>query len=503
MAIGPRLEQRLGQSLVMTPQLRQAIKLLQLSNLELTEFVEQELEKNPLLEAQEADGPMAPETPAPADADRFDGATASGAESDSAASAASDQLPADNDAPLDADYSNVYDNAAPDGPGYAQAMGRGGRADFGDADGLEQTLTRDKTLREHLRDQLMVDVGDPADRIIGQYLIDMLDAAGYLDGDLEAVAVALGCDRERVEATLEAVQNFDPPGIFARDLRECLALQLRDRDRLDPAMAALLDNLELLAARDLAALMECCGVDAEDLADMIGEIKALNPKPGADFEHAVVQSVVPDVFVRQLPDKTWFVELNSDTLPRVLVDRRYHARVNRAARGKADKAYVAEQLQSANWLVRSLDQRANTILKVATELVRKQDGFFERGVQHLRPLTLRDIAEEVEMHESTVSRVTSNKYIATPRGVFELKYFFTSAIASSHGGDSHSAEAVRHRIKKLIEAEPADAVLSDDRIVTTLNAAGIDIARRTVAKYREAMRIPSSVRRRRQKAALS
>jgi RNA polymerase sigma-54 factor len=298
------------------------------------------------------------------------------------------------------------------------------------------------------------------------------------------------------------MMRFDPVGLFARDLKECLAAQLAERDRLDPAMQILLDNLELLARRDNRRLMALCEVDAEDLTDMIAEIRALDPKPGAVWEFAPVQLVVPDLLMRQLPDGAWIIELNPETMPRVLVNERFYAKVAPAAK-KDEKVFLTERLANANWLVRSLQQRAQTILKVAAEIIRQQDGFLRLGVAHLRPLILRDIAEAVELHESTVSRVTANKYIATPRGTFELKYFFTTAIQGTDGGESHSAEAVRHRIRGLIEAEiPAD-VLSDDSIVAALRKEGVDIARRTVAKYREALRIPNSVQRRRDKMALA
>jgi RNA polymerase sigma-54 factor len=294
------------------------------------------------------------------------------------------------------------------------------------------------------------------------------------------------------------VQGFEPVGVAARDVRECLMLQLKDRDRCDPAMMALLDNLDLLARRDLAALRKLCGVDDEDLRDMIAEIRALTPRPGAAFGGEPAQPVAPDVFVREGPGGLWNVELNTDTLPRLLVDQRYHARIAGGARSEQDKVFVTDCLASANWLIKSLDQRAKTILKVASEIVRQQDGFLAFGVEHLRPLNLKTVAEAIGMHESTVSRVTSNKYMATPRGLFEMKFFFTSSIASTSGGEAHSAESVRHRIKQMIEAERAEAdVLSDDRIVEILKEGGIDIARRTVAKYREALRIPSSVERRR------
>jgi RNA polymerase sigma-54 factor len=337
--------------------------------------------------------------------------------------------------------------------------------------------------------------------MIGRYLIDMVDEAGYLSGDLAGVAEKLGAPLTAVEAVLAELQTFDPSGVCARNLTECLSIQLRDRDRFDPAMQGLVAHLDLLAKRDLAGLRRICGVNDEDLADMIAEIRNLNPKPGLAFGSTVVQPIVPDVMVRSGPDGSWRVELNSDTLPKVLINQRYYAQVSTGARNDKDKSYLAECLQTATWLVRALDQRAKTILKVSSEIVRQQDAFFDKGVQHLRPLNLKTVADAISMHESTVSRVTANKYMATPRGIFELKYFFTSSIASSDGGEAHSAEAVRDRIRQLIDAESAQDVLSDDTIVDKLNGIGIDIARRTVAKYREAMRIPSSVQRRRDKLA--
>ena len=496
MAISPRLEIRQSQTLVMTPQLQQAIKLLQLSNIELSAYVEQEMERNPLLERTETEGS------AEAEANRDAGEEVRASEIDQSAAEDSKAREA-----LDTDYENVYsDNTASDGPpemgpGQDQLYSNhGGNLRFDNPDfSLEQTLSEEIGLRDHLLGQLHVDITDPIDRAIGMHLIDLVDEAGYITEGLAEVAERLGCETQRVEAVLARLQTFDPVGVCARNLKECLALQLKERDRLDPAMQCMLENLELLARRELSQLMKLCGVDAEDISDMLTEIRTLNPKPGLAFASEVTQTVVPDVFVRQNSDGGWLVELNSDTLPRVLVNTRYYARISGTTKNKTDKAYISECLNSANWLVKSLDQRANTILKVATELVRQQDAFFVKGVQHLRPLNLRAIAEAISMHESTVSRVTANKYMATPRGIFEMKYFFTSAIQSSEGGEAHSAESVRHRIRDLIDAEPADAVLSDDRIVEILLETGVDIARRTVAKYREAMHIPSSVQRRRLK----
>lgn len=503
MALQPRLDLRQAQTLVMTPQLQQAIKLLQLSNLELTAFVEQELERNPMLERDERP------------AESFEDRVPAEQRRDADTGVVVDQDPGRGaDAPLDVEIDNSYDEGSPyEGPSYDpdtslgswDSAGSGGRSDFsGDERAFDETLAQSVSLRDHLIEQLELDISSPADRMVGMALIDSLDDAGWLAADLEEIADGLGTTRAHVEAVLARVQKFDPAGLFARSLKECLALQLADRNRLDPAIQCLLDHLDLLARRDYTSLMRLCRVDVDDMQDMIGEIRALDPKPAVRFGGGPAEPVVPDVLVRPGPggdglDGAWIIELNPDTLPRVLLNNRYYARVSRAA-SREDKSFITETFQTASWLVKALDQRANTILKVSTEIIRQQNRFLEIGVGGLRPLILRDIAEAVDLHESTVSRVTSNKYIATPRGVFELKYFFTQAINAADGGDAHSAEAVRHRIKALIDAESPDAILSDDTLVEILRTEGIDIARRTVAKYREGMKIPSSVQRRREKS---
>ncbi len=506
MALSQRLQLRQSQALVMTPQLMQAIKLLQLSNLDLVAYVEAELERNPLLDrsAEEEGAPALAEGAAVAagpngDAEGWGGANESAPSIKTAEELLDTRV---EDSFPDHAEASPPRGAAAEGPaGYSEwaGVGAGGR-DVSDYN-LEAFVSAETTLADWLRDQLTLAIASAPRRMIGRYLIDLVDEAGYLSVDFEATAEKLGTSVAEIEAVLGILQSFDPPGICARDLAECLTLQLKDRHRFDPAMQALIARLDLLAKRDFTALKKICGVGDEDLADMIAEIRNLNPKPGLAFGSAIVQPIVPDVFVRSGPDGGWIVELNSDTLPKVLVNQTYYAEVSATAKRDTDKSYLADCLQSATWLVRALDQRARTILKVSNEIVRQQDGFFAHGVEHLRPLNLKTVAEAISMHESTVSRVTANKYMATSRGIFELKYFFTSAIAASHGGEAHSAEAVRHRIKQLIDAETAADVLSDDTIVDKLREAGIDIARRTVAKYREALRIPSSVQRRREKRA--
>lgn len=482
MAVSQRLELRQSQSLVMTPQLQQAIKLLQYSNLELAVFVEQELEQNPLLEADrrhEANGEAdsaSSEAPRRGDEDDLDDRPANGE--------------------WDGAPSGLNDWAGVSAPSGGSSGGGGGEG--GDLPSFDQRMAADVTLREHLLKQTREAVSGVAERGIAEALVDSLDDAGYLAISVEELGGLLGVPGARVEAVRGKLSGLDPVGVFARTLSECLALQLRERNRLDPAMQVLLDNLELVGQRDFPRLKQLCQVDEEDLIEMLGELRALDPKPAMSFGGGEAQPLIPDILMHALGGGRYAIELNPETLPRVLINNRYYAEVAPLARGKTEKAYLSDRLQSANWLVRALDQRANTILKVSREIVKRQQQFFEKGVEYLRPMTLREVAESVGMHESTISRVTVNKFMATPRGAFELKYFFTTSIGGANG-ESHSAESVRHRIRGLIEAETAENVLSDDRIVELLRSEGIDIARRTVAKYREAMHISSSVRRRKEK----
>jgi len=505
MAIAPRLDLRQSQTLIMTPQLRLAIKLLQFSNIEAAEFVEEELERNPLLERDDTTDLPPGERAALDQIEPRQSTERDTVALETADAARLDTLPSADHSPLDADHAETYDpGGAGDGLPLVGRMDGGGSSHSfeGDDRGIDDFADRAPPLRDHLGEQLRLTVKDPVERMIGAHLIALLCPAGRLTADPAAIATAMRLPLELVEAVRTRMMRFDPVGLFARDLKECLTVQLAELDRLDPAMRTLLDNLELLARRDHRRLTALCGVDAEDLTEMIAEIRALDPKPAATYDVVPAPMVVPDLLMRQTPDGGWIIELNPETMPRVLVNERFYAKIAPRAR-KDERVFLSERLANANWLVRSLQQRAQTILKVAAEIIRQQDGFLQLGVAFLRPLILRDIAEAVELHESTVSRVTSNKYIATPRGTYELKYFFTTAIQGMDGGDAHSAEAVRHRIRGLIDREPAANVLSDDAIVTVLRYEGVDIARRTVAKYREALRIPNSVQRRREKAVLA
>ena len=501
MSLAPRLDLRQSQSLVMTPQLQQAIKLLALSNLELEAFIGTELERNPLLEAGELVAqPAREDAPEPAE----------GAEPRSGPDAGADTLidrgAGEGDAPLDVDYG--AETFIDDGPGDRMSLsgpvdhGGGGPGGGSGEEGpdFDSFAAPDIGLHEHLMQQAGAALSGMALVIAGQ-LVGQIDDAGYLEADLLDTAYRLGVPLAQVEAVLRVIQGFDPAGVGARSLAECIALQVKDADRYDPAMARLIDNLDLLARGQIPQLRRICGVDEEDMADMIRELRGYDPKPGLRYGGEGAPAVVPDVFV-SAAGKGWIVEINGATLPRLLVNRRYHAQLAGHARDKAAKAWLTESLASANWLIRALDQRQRTILKVTEEIVRRQDGFFRHGVTHLRPLTLRAIADAVDLHESTVSRVTSNKYLSCARGTFELKFFFTSAIQAADGGEAASAEAVKSHIRALIAEEKPDAILSDDTLVDLLRARGFDIARRTVAKYREAIGLGSSVQRRRQKAML-
>jgi RNA polymerase sigma-54 factor len=502
MAISQRLDLRHLQSLVMTPQLQQAIKLLQLSNVELSAYIQQELERNPLLEVGDADGAVeAPvEVPEP---------VVAGTPTDTAAAAADDASTSVAQTEMGDAYEGVWEAEAGQPPERPEAAFDGGYSEFSLASGgamfegeesdAISRIVGETSLRDHLQQQLRMSIADPIDRVIGSMLIEAVDEAGYLAANLSDIAYGLNCPLARVESVLAICQQFDPPGILARDLRECLAIQLREKDRLDPAMAMLLEHLDLLGRREMSALQQLCGVDVDDLTEMIAEIRALNPKPAASFDSEISQTVVPDVFVRPQANGGFSVELNSDSLPRVLINRRYYTTVSHAARSKEEKEYITEQYNAASWLIRALDQRAQTVLKVASEIVRQQHGFFTIGVAYLKPLILRDISAVIGMHESTVSRVTANKFMATPRGTFELKYFFSPSLAVNEEGEGIAAESVRYQIKALIDNEDPRKILSDDKIVDILRDKGVDIARRTVAKYRETMRIPSSVQRRREK----
>ena len=499
MSFAQRLELKQSQQLVMTPQLQQAIKLLQMSAMDVTAFVSSEVERNPLLTINDGGGEQAAPPPAPtsergADRDMGDIGKSERAFDGAAGATANLYESADAAAPASTLKSGGETHYSWSG------VGSGGGGFGTDAAGFEERLAEEVTLRDHLLPQIAMSKAPPPVRMLAALLVDELDGAGYLRADLCALKTQLNVTEDVGDAALALLQSCEPAGVGARDLAECLALQLRERNRLDPAMEALLAHLDDLAAARFDRLVEHCGVDMDDIRDMAQEIRALDPRPGAQFTSGIAQTVIPDVFVRRNQIGGWSVEVNADALPKVLIDTRYAAELGADGREET-RSFVAEAKQNATWLTRALDQRAQTILKVASEIIRRQALFFQVGVSGLKPMTLRDVADEVKMHESTVSRVTANKYMATERGVFELKFFFSQAISSSDGGDSHSSSAVRSQIKTLIGNEDSRKPLSDDQIVKILTKSGVNLARRTVAKYRESMDIPSSVQRKRLAAA--
>ena len=492
MALGPRLDIRQTQSLVMTPQLQQAIKLLAASNLEIESFIAEALEANPLLD-----------TGGPADAgepERIELAAPPGED------APADQLMlaggGEGDAPLDlAAVDRDFDTGDGDGPTMRDAEWGAAGASGGDFDDLpdwEQLRAAEITLTEHLEGQLGAAASDPRTLAIARHIIGLLDEAGYLTIALDEVADDLGVDIFEAKAGLRLVQSLDPSGVGARNLAECIAIQAREADRYDPCMKALIDNLDLVARGEVERLKRLCRVDDEDFADMLRELRSYNPRPGLAFAPSDSSSVVPDILVTANAAGGWDIALNEDTLPKLIVNRGYFVELNAGAASRESQSWLKEKLADAHWLIRALDQRQKTILKTAAEIVRQQDGFFRRGVAELRPLTLREVAEKIEMHESTVSRVTSNKYLACARGTFELKYFFTSGVASADGEGASSA-AIKARIKALIDAETVENILSDQQLAEMLQKEGFDLARRTVAKYREAIGLGSSAERRRAK----
>mgnify|MGYP001795558905 CR=1 FL=1 len=495
MALGPRLDLRQSQSLVMTPQLQQAIKLLAASNLEIESFIGDALEENPLLEAGSTSSENLGEPGEPDDIPREE--------------FTSDQLMAqgagEGDAPLDLDTSALdRDRDTGDGSflsrtASAEDWGGGVNAGQGqEAFDFEATRAADVTLGDHLLGQIGAVASSDKEAFIARHIIGLLDDAGYLPFDLREIAGDLGIALAEAENALEAVQSHDPSGVGARNLSECLTIQAREADRYDPCMAELLNHLDLIAKGEVARLKRLCRVDDEDLGDMLNELRQYDPKPGLAFSPASETAIVPDVLLTPNGENGWDISLNEQTLPRLIVNRDYYVELSNGAADQEAQGWLKEKLSDAHWLIRALDQRQKTILKTAAEIVKQQDGFFRRGVSELRPLTLREVAEQIEMHESTVSRVTSNKYLWCERGTFELKYFFSSGVASSDG-EGASSEAIKARIKALTDAEDPKKVLSDQKLVDLLQEEGFDLARRTVAKYREAIGIGSSAQRRRAK----
>lgn len=502
--VGIKQEFRQSQNLVMTQALQQSIKLLQLSAVELQEYIDEELEKNPLLTKEETESDEHPNEVS-ADEPTVDVAAASedhDIRSETKEIDVSDSDYSANEELVDGSYGDEWSEGEIS-PISAGLQGSSGGYEDSEGYGIESASAREQTLREYLLEQIRMDITEPAQRLIAEKLTDMLDDAGYLREEIDALAQSLGATNDEIEAVIARLQQMEPVGVFARSLTECLRLQLADMNRLDPVMETFLDNIEMMASGDLQGLRKKCSADAEDFAQMITDIRRCNPKPGMGFAAEDAQAVIPDVIVRRAKAGGWHLELNPDAMPRVLVNRHYAADVGARSGDKEAKKFVSEQMANANWLIKALDQRANTILKVATEIVKQQDKFLQHGIRFLKPLVLKDIAAAIGMHESTVSRVTTAKFMATPRGTLELKFFFTSSINAGTGANDFSSKTVQYYIKELVNAEEAKDILSDDAIVKRLKDRNIDVARRTVTKYREEMNIPSSVVRRRQKSQAS
>ncbi len=497
MSLTPRLDLRQSQTLTMTPRLQQAIRLLQMSALELDNAVEQELEKNPFLEREGE--PRSDDVRENQDFDEFENRQENQTLIDSAgqeeASLDTNDIPTEDsfyeqavDDETDAGFENDFSADPWSGTGAAGQNNSEIRA-------VDLCAAPKQTLQDALISQINISLPDEEDRRLAFTLMERLDENGYLIGELKDI-----CSAEQLERVLTVLQGFYPTGVFARDLSECLALQLKELNRYDPAMAVMLKNLDLIAGREYKKLSKLCGVNEEDISDMIAEIRRLNPRPASVFEASATNILIPDVLLRQDKSGHYIVELNQAVLPRVLINHAYVSEIaSTAGKDKAAKKFLTQHLSSANWLIKALDQRAQTILKVAEEIVIRQKDFFRYGEKALKPMVLKDVAEAVGMHESSISRVTANKYIACSRGIFELKYFFSQALEGRGKDESVSSVAVRRRIKELIDSEKKENILSDEALVYLLKRENIEIARRTVAKYREAMGIPTSAQRKRDK----
>jgi len=483
-AQAPRLQQRQVQRLTMTQEMQLSLQLLQYDFVDLAAYLGQEIESNPLMEF-DGDGPTAP----PKANSNEEAATS----------------PENPDAMDNALYNSVFTNdcrgdnpAQP--PGYNSGFHETAPLPAPNAgSGLAPNFRKEQTLYDHVHGQISLLMLEPGEAMIANYLADSLDDAGYLTAPLEEAAEALGCTVGEVEQVLLRLQQLEPPGIFARNLKDCLRLQLEDKGLYNECAKVVLEHLDMVAANNIPSLTKLAGASREHIGELLGEIRKLDPKPALCFEAAgPLQTLIPDIFVRKDKKGGWRVELNNDALPKLLINESYSTALKDKALSKKENAYLRDCRTRAGWLKRALDQRAQTILKVARAMVEHQQAFFDQGIRHLRPYTYREIAETAQLHESTISRVVANKYLSSPRGNFKLRYFFSSQLAGEEGATA-SATAVKHRIREIIETETPPKVLSDDKIAALLKAEGISISRRTVMKYRETMRIPSSFERRQMK----
>jgi RNA polymerase sigma-54 factor len=492
------LSRRLTQSLVITPQLKHAIKILQLSRADLEQLVSEEVEQNPTLESlelgQEEHEVEALSTTPDERMPELTDPTSEDAPAPPAEETASELAPEQSNLG-DINWEEYLSDYANNLSQGSMSAGSGGDFDEDRRPSLENTLTRTSTLAEHLTWQLRMGDFTEEERVIGDVLIGNTDDNGYLHIPLEEAAFEAGADPEAVARTLRKMQDFEPSGVLARDLRECLLIQLRQQGLEDsPAAAIVRDHLNLLEAKRFDKLAKELRIRSDEVSQAVNLIAALEPKPGRDYTAQEVRYVVPDVFVEKM-DGEYVVMLNDDGMPRLRVSNAYRRLLMDQDGSSEAKSYIREKLSAAQWLIRSIHQRQSTLFKVTTSIVRFQRDFLDEGVRALRPLVLKDVANDIGMHESTVSRATANKYVHTPQGTLELKYFFTSSIRSSDG-EGVSAESVKEQIRGIIESEDPRRPYSDQHIAQVLASNHIEIARRTVAKYREIMGIlPSSKRR--------
>jgi len=490
MQLAQQIKMRQSQSLVMTPQLQQAIKLLQMTNLELCQFLENQQSENPFLEI---------DTKLNNQEKKIGEQSADIKET---TSVISDDIKNGNvvsdDPSSNQDYENRFETDLNERPKLDSPSSNSKNVASDDFDDYISSLAnRPETLKEHVMKQISLEIKDPTERLIASFLADNIEPTGWLSTDTQVIADETNCPISQVLRVLKKVQKFEPSGIFARNLSECLKIQLEEKSLLTEGMDLLLDNLDLLAKGELKELIKITNFNQDEISKSIVTIRSLNPKPGeAYFFDETIQNA-PDVIVSK-SNKGWVVELNKSTLPAVIIDEDYISKMNSTKNNESSTSFIADSIASARWLKRSVEQRNNTTLTIASAIIAQQEDFLEHGFSHLKPMVLRDIANNVGMHESTVSRVTTGLTMETPRGCFAMKYFFSVSLNSAENGETHAATAVREAIKKLILEEPSKKPLSDEAIASIMKKDGIDLARRTVAKYREIMKIPSSAQRRRQ-----
>jgi len=476
MQISQNLKLKQSQSLVMTPQLQQAIKLLQLNNLELSNLINKELEENPFLENQNSE-------------EAVDVQEEKTNEIDESFSSGESQ----SDEPKNEDYENRWD-VETSSMNYSRNTNNES-LDPGSI--VEQTYAEKVTLKSILTNQAHLEFSDEKDRRISEILIDYIEPSGWFLQSLDEIESFSGFESDAIESVLKRMQKFEPSGVFARNLKECLSIQLQNTDPFSEKNITVVENLELLGEGNLKELQKITGMRDDELKESIKKIRLLNPKPGLKYSDENLDLLSPDVIVMKNNNDEWSVELNNSTLPKITVNNEYIREIESLKCNETDKKFISENINSAKWLIKAIEQRNITTLKISSEIINQQKEFFEKGKKFLKPMILKDVAKKIDMHESTVSRVTSNKLILTPRGIFEMKIFFSASINSMNDGESHSAASVRESLKKLITNEPLNSPFSDEALVSKLQLEGINLARRTVAKYRELLNIPSSSIRRR------